>query len=218
MTAGDRAQAAGVAPDRGGALPRLVVATRNPDKFREIADLLAGIPFELESLLDHPGVPEIEETGATLRENAFIKAREASRALGLAAISDDSGLEVEALGGAPGVRSSRYAGEDVTYEDNWRLLLERMRDVPAGRRGARFACVAALVTVEGAEFAVEGEVRGEITREPRGTGGFGYDPVFFVPELGTTFAEAGLEAKQRLSHRARAFRGLRSALETGVAG
>lgn len=199
-------------------MKRLVIATRNPDKVVEIAGILAGCGWALESLLDHPELPEVEETGATLRENALLKARATAAALSLAAASDDSGLEVDALGGAPGVRSSRFAGENVTYADNVRLLLERMRGVPAGSRAARFACVAALVVPRPGESAfeeivVEGEVRGRITEEPRGEGGFGYDPVFFVPELGMTFAESGHAAKQRVSHRGRAFRALREELE-----
>lgn len=207
-------------------MKRLVVATGNRDKFREIAAILAGCGWALESLADHPHLPGVEETGETLRENALLKARAAARALGVAAVSDDSGLEVEALGGAPGVRSSRFAGENVTYADNNRLLLERMRGVPPASRGARFACVAALVIPRAPvdaggsaagpfeEVVVEGEVRGVITESLRGTHGFGYDPVFFVPELGMTFAEAGLDAKQRISHRARAFSAMREELET----
>jgi len=208
--------------------PVVAIATRNRDKLREILELLAGLPIVFTSFLDHPEVPEVMETGDTLRENALLKARAAARALGVPAVADDSGLEVRALGGAPGVLSSRFAGEAATYADNVRRLLEMMRAVPAGEREARFVCVAALVeppgagtgeggegrgTREGREAVVEGEVRGLITREPRGGRGFGYDPVFFVPELGRTFAEAETAEKQRTSHRARAFARVRELLE-----
>jgi len=195
---------------------RLVIATRNRHKFGEIAAILDGCGWAVESLDHHPGAPEVVETGETLRENALLKARAISAALGVPALSDDSGLEVDALGGEPGVRSARFAGEQATYADNNRLLLERMLGVPAPERGARFACVAALVLPPGheapREFVVEGEVRGAITETPRGEHGFGYDPVFFVPELGMTFAEAGLDAKQCVSHRARAFGAMRAVL------
>lgn len=197
---------------------KLVVATHNRDKYREIAAILAGLPLELTALFDHPGAVEPEETGATLSENALLKARAAAGALGLAAVADDSGLEVAALGGAPGVRSSRFAGENVSYADNCRLLLERMRGVPEGRRQARFVCVAALVDPAG-EIAVEGEVRGFIAGAPRGEHGFGYDPVFVVEGANRTMAELTPQEKERISHRGHAFRRLREAIVArGAAG
>lgn len=202
---------------------RLVVATHNRDKFREIAGLLAGLPLDLTALFDHAGAPETEETGATLAENALLKARAAAAALGVAAVADDSGLEVAALDGAPGVRSSRFAGENVSYADNNRLLIERLRGVPPERRQARFMCVAALVEPgaagePGRETVVEGEVRGIIAEAARGTHGFGYDPLFVVADSGRTMAELPLAEKQRISHRGQAFRRMREVIASRVAG
>ncbi|MDZ7374048.1 MAG: XTP/dITP diphosphatase [candidate division KSB1 bacterium] len=184
---------------------RIVVATRNRDKLREICELLDADRFEILGLDDVQGVPEVEEDGATLEENALKKARVAAQVTGLPALADDTGLEVEALGGAPGVYSSRYAGEGATYADNVRKLLNELRGVPFEQRRARFRCVVALVH-DGVEEVVEGTCPGVITEEPRGEGGFGYDPVFLVPEVGKTFAEMSLEEKNAVSHRGKAFR------------
>lgn len=180
-----------------------MLATANPDKAGEIAALLPG--FEL--LPRPPGVLEVEETGADLEDNARLKARALVRATGEAAVADDTGLEVAALGGAPGVRSARYAGEGATYADNVAKLLAALQGV-ADRR-ARFRTVALACFPDGRQVAAEGAVDGEITTEARGGAGFGYDPVFVPVEGdGRTFAEMTAEEKATVSHRGRAFRAL----------
>jgi XTP/dITP diphosphohydrolase len=167
-------------------------------------DLLAGIPFESVSLAEVPGASLPEETGDTYRANALLKARAGARQSGSIAIGDDSGLEVDALGGAPGVRSARYGGPGLDDAGRCRHLLGALRDVPASRRTARFRCVIAVVDPSGQEHVVEGVAEGLILEAPRGTGGFGYDPLFFFPPLGRTFAELSEEEKARVSHRGRA--------------
>ena len=191
---------------------RLVLATRNADKLVEIRGILGLRDGELKSLLDFPEFAEIEETGSTLEENALIKAVEGFRMTATPCIADDTGLEVDSLNGAPGVYSSRYAGENATYADNVRKLLAVMKDVPPEKRSARFRCVAAL-KAEGREEWVEGTCEGVILTERRGTGGFGYDPVFFVPEIGKTMAEMSPGEKNAISHRGRAFRKMAEALK-----
>lgn len=199
--------------------PVIVLATRNPGKLREIRGILSGVPVAVEGLDDLlrmpgvPVVPEIEETGATLEENAFIKARTVFRMTGLPAISDDSGLEVDALGGAPGVVSARYAGENVTYDDNNRKLLGALSGVPEGGRRARFRCVAAYAGPAG-ERAVEGRCGGRIALGRRGAGGFGYDPLFIPDGYDRTFAELPSDIKNAVSHRAEAFRRMAEYLRT----
>jgi len=183
---------------------RLLVATRNAGKLREVQARVHGL--EVVSLDDLPPMPEVEETEETLEGNARLKALAAARGSGLWSVSDDSGLFVDALGGAPGVRSSRYApGTDA---DRVRKLLREMDPVPDGRRGAAFRCVLALASPSGEVREARGECRGEILRVPRGSRGFGYDPVFLVPELGRTMAELTVEEKGRISHRARALEAL----------
>jgi XTP/dITP diphosphohydrolase len=192
---------------------KLVLATANPDKAREITEVLrdAGLPIEL---LPRPAdVDEVEETGATLEENARLKAVALCDATGLPALADDTGLEVDALGGAPGVRSARFAGDDVTYADNVAKLLEVLREVPAEARQARFATVAIARFPDGREVAAIGTVEGTIATEAHGDGGFGYDPVFTPDEGdGRTFAEMSAAEKHRVSHRGRAFRTLADGL------
>jgi XTP/dITP diphosphohydrolase len=192
---------------------KLVLATANPDKAREITDVLrdAGLPIEL---LPRPAdVDEVEETGATLEENARLKAVALCDATGLPALADDTGLAVDALGGAPGVRSARFAGDDVTYADNVAKLLEVLREVPPAERQARFATVAIARFPDGREVAAIGSVEGTIATEARGDGGFGYDPVFTPDEGdGRTFAEMSAAEKHRVSHRGRAFRTLADGL------
>lgn len=190
----------------------LVLGTRNRDKVRELAHSLLGCPVRLISVGELGDWPEVEETGETLEENSLLKARDAARRSGRLSLGDDTGLEVDALGGAPGVRSSRYAGEGVTYAENVAKLLQDLRDVPAERRTARFRCVAALVEPGGREACVEGVVEGRILDRRRGEGGFGYDPVFLAAETGLTFAEMGLEEKDAISHRGRALRAVREVL------
>jgi XTP/dITP diphosphohydrolase len=187
-----------------------ILATANPDKAREIAQILGD---RVELLPRPPDVPEVEETGATLVDNARLKARALVDATGLAALADDTGLEVAALGGAPGVYSARYAGPGATYADNVAKLLQELQGkVGAEQRRARFATAAVAAWPDGREVVAEGQVSGWIAPEPVGSGGFGYDPVF-IPEEGDgrTFAQLVDEdpaAKHRLSHRARAFNAL----------
>jgi XTP/dITP diphosphohydrolase len=192
---------------------QFVLATANPDKVREITAVLADAGVAIELLPRPTEVPEVDETGDTLEENARLKAEALCAVTGLPAIADDTGLEVDALGGAPGVRSARFAGEDATYADNVELLLRRLLDVPPPRRGARFATVALARWPDGREVAAFGDVVGTIATEPRGGEGFGYDPVF-VPEEGDgrTFAEMAPAEKHDLSHRGRAFRTLADGL------
>jgi XTP/dITP diphosphohydrolase len=200
------------------ARPRLVFATRNRGKVAELRQLLAGVEVEVLSLDDlDVTVPEVVEDGDTFAANAAKKAREVSRATGLPALADDSGLEVDALDGAPGVISARYAGEPSDDEANNDKLLAAMAGVPDERRGARFRAALALADVTGplgeAVLLAEGACEGQILHERRGDGGFGYDPLFYVPELGATFAEMGIGSKQDRSHRAQAMRALRPRLE-----
>ncbi|NPV28925.1 MAG: XTP/dITP diphosphatase [Firmicutes bacterium] len=193
-------------------MQKIVIASRNPGKISEFRELLADLPVKLLSLADFPGLPEIPETGSTLRENALLKARAVAAATGLVALADDSGLEVDHLGGAPGVRSSRFAGPGGDDEANNRKLLAALEGVSFDRRTARFRCVIAVVTPWGEEFLSEGVCEGRITFFPRGKSGFGYDPLFFVPSLGKTFAELGPQVKNQISHRARALRLARDVL------
>jgi XTP/dITP diphosphohydrolase len=190
-----------------------VLATANPDKAAEIVAVLhdAGAPVELAPRPET--ADEVEETGATLEENARLKAAALCAATGLPAIADDTGLEVDALGGAPGVYSARFAGPDATYADNVARLLERLAGVEAPRRTARFATVAVARWPDGREVAAIGEVDGTIAETPRGTNGFGYDPLFVPTEGdGRTFAEMSTAEKHALSHRGRAFRTLADGL------
>ncbi len=182
---------------------RLVIGTKNLGKLREARAVIAEVLPEIE-IVEDATWPDVAESGATLEENALIKARAVCAAMGLGAIADDTGLEVEALGGAPGVRSARYAGPDGDDAANRRLLLAELAD--HSRRAARFRTVVAVVSPEGEEATVEGVLEGTITQEERGSGGFGYDSVFEVD--GRTLAELDDEEKNRLSHRGRALRAL----------
>ena len=193
----------------------VVLATLNPGKVRELRRLLGDLPIELLSLVDIPGATLPPETGATYVENALIKARTAHRLTGLAALGDDSGLEVDALGGAPGLHSARFGGPGLDDAGRVTLLLERLRAVPAGKRTARFRGVIALVDEVGREHTVEGVAEGEIALAPRGAGGFGYDPVFFYPPLGRTFGELSDADRERVSHRGHAARAARDLLVAG---
>lgn len=189
---------------------RLVLATANPDKAREIEGLLGGAV----ELLPRPAeLAEVKETGTTLEENARLKAQAISAATGEAAVADDTGLEVDALDGRPGVYAARYAGEDATYADNVRKLLAELDGVVEADRRARFRTVAIVCFPDGREIVAEGSVRGFIALSPKGDRGFGYDPVFTpVGGGGRTYAEMSLDEKQGLSHRGRAFRSLAEAL------
>ncbi len=191
---------------------RVVLATLNPGKLRELARLLGDLPIELLSLADIPGATLPEETGRTYADNALLKARAAQRLTGCAALGDDSGLEVDALGGAPGVHSARFGGAGLDDAGRVALLLERLRAVPAAKRTARFRCVIALVDEGGGEHTVEGVAEGEIAAAPRGASGFGYDPVFYYPPRGRTFGELTEREKEGVSHRALAARAARALL------
>jgi XTP/dITP diphosphohydrolase len=187
-----------------GAPPALLIATTNAGKFSEFAQLLAALPLRLESLSNWPGAPIVSEEGTTHAANALHKAVSIARWSGRATLADDSGLEVDALGGAPGVLSARYAGVQQDPQANLHKLLRALDGVAAVQRSARFRCVLAVACPGGATLTAEGACEGRITDMPRGSGGFGYDPVFFSPELGMTFAEAPAQQKHRVSHRARA--------------
>ena len=191
---------------------KVVLATLNPGKVRELAHLLGDLPIELVSLADIPGAALPEETGTTYLENALLKAHAAARLTGRAALGDDSGLEVDALGGAPGLHSARFGGPGLDDAGRVALLLARLRDVPPARRGARFRCVIALVDEAGRERAVEGVAEGVIAEAPQGSRGFGYDPVFYYPPLGRTFGELTEYQKDGISHRALAARAARALL------
>jgi XTP/dITP diphosphohydrolase len=194
-------------------LMRFVLATANPDKVAEIAAILG----DTVTLLPRPtAVPDIHETGETLVDNARLKAKALVAATGMAAVADDTGLEVDALGGAPGVHSARYAGRNVSYADNVDKLLREMDGVVPAKRLARFRTVALVAFPDGSEIVAHGVVEGWIATETRGTGGFGYDPVFVPADAGGwTFAEMSLADKNTVSHRARAFRSLASMLMDG---
>ena len=197
---------------------RLVVATANIDKAREIRAVLANAGADVELVPSPDDIPEVEETATTLVDNARLKAVALRDATGLAAVADDTGLEVDALGGAPGVFSARFAGEDATYADNVKKLLSDVADVRRASRTARFRTAVVLAYPDGSELVAEGVVEGVITNEARGAGGFGYDSVFAPAGAGgRTFAELAPDHKHAISHRGRALRALAARLrEAGV--
>jgi len=182
----------------------IVLATRNEDKIKEIKKILVFLPVEFLSLKQFPHLPKINEDGKILKENALKKAKLVAKLTGKIALADDSGLEVEALNGAPGVFSSRFAGQGCTYAENNRKLLKLMKNVPSEKRNALFRCVLALATPFGKVKTVEGKIKGKISRRILGRYGFGYDPVFIVPSYGKTFAQLGPRIKNKISHRAQA--------------
>lgn len=184
----------------------ILIATANQGKVREIRDLVKDLPVEFVSLGDMGEVPEVVEDGLTFEENALKKARTMAAATGLVTIADDSGLCVDALDGRPGVLSARYGEHGSSDEDKCRLLLDELRDVPDWLRSARFVCVLALVTPNGEELVFRAACEGSITRELRGSSGFGFDPVFYYREAGRTFAEMDRESKNQVSHRGLALR------------
>jgi XTP/dITP diphosphohydrolase len=183
---------------------KLLIATTNKGKAREYEAMLQRIPFKLVTLSDENINIDVDENGSTYEANARLKALTYAKESGLLTLADDSGLEVDALGGGPGIRSARYAGKGVSDSDRNAYLLSKIKNVPGKGRGARFVCVIALATPEGKIDIFEGECRGLITNAPRGANGHGYDPVFYVPELEKTMAELTMEEKNRVSHRARA--------------
>lgn len=182
----------------------VIIATNNPGKFKEFRELFNGLPYRLLSLKDFPHI-DIVEDGSTFDENAIIKAKAVAENTGHWAMADDSGLEVLALDGKPGVYSARYAGEKATDEENLQKLLKEMEGIPWQQRQARFACSLALAGPGGELTVVQGFLEGYIDTEARGEHGFGYDPAFFLPDFGFTLGQIGQAEKNHLSHRARAF-------------
>ncbi len=183
-------------------MKQIVLATNNEHKIEEISFILRDLPISVLSKKDFNNFPDIEETGKTLEENAILKAKGIYEATNVISIADDSGLEVPALGGRPGVMSARYAGEGCSFEDNNRKLLKELEGVPENERTATFRCVIAICFGEDDIELVQGKVTGKITTEIRGEQGFGYDPVFFLPFYQKTFAELPPEEKNKISHRA----------------
>jgi XTP/dITP diphosphohydrolase len=195
---------------------RLAIASRNAHKLRELGRICADWPVAWVTADEHEGPwPEVEEPHDTYRENALTKAREVAAALGLPAIADDSGIEVDALGGGPGSRSARFAGEDATDAENLTKLIETIVATAPERRAARYRCVAAIVWPDGTELSAEGVCEGALVAVPRGTRGFGYDPVFVPQDSSRTMAELADGEKDAISHRGRAFRALRELLTAG---
>jgi len=190
----------------------LVLATRNPHKGAELVALLSDLGIRIRTLAEFPDAPEVAEDGQTCEANAVKKAQAIMQHTGRTAVADDTGLEVDALGGRPGVHAARYAGPNATYEDNWRKLLRELEGVPRERRRACFITVAAIARPSAKVEVVDGVLEGLIAEEPAGIQGFGYDPVFFVPEAGKTLAELTADEKNRISHRARALAKVRNML------
>ncbi|MBN1254020.1 MAG: XTP/dITP diphosphatase [Deltaproteobacteria bacterium] len=190
----------------------IVVASANSGKLREIKESFKGMDIQVLSLKDFPTLPPVEEDGRTFRANALKKARAVAQQTGRLTIADDSGLEVDYLQGKPGVHSARFAGEEASDADNNRKLLGLLKGIPPSQRGAAFRCVIAIADPTGKESWVEGECKGVIGEHARGTQGFGYDPLFIIPELGKTLAELPLEEKNRISHRGKALAALKEVL------
>jgi XTP/dITP diphosphohydrolase len=194
--------------------PRIAIASKNAHKLRELGRICADWPVGWVTVETHDpaAFPDVDETGATYLENALLKARAVTEALGVPAIADDSGIEADALGGKPGPRSARFAGETASDDDNLRALLGALKGVPAGGRSARYRCVAAIAHPDGSVAHVEGVCEGVLRSKPVGSGGFGYDPIFEPVGWDVTMAELTDGEKDRISHRGRAFRELREVL------
>ena len=195
---------------------RIAIASRNAHKLREIGRICADWPVEWLTVEDHEGPwPDVEETGSTYLENALLKARAGATALGEPALADDSGIEVDALGGRPGPRSARFAGEGATDERNLEELIRALKGVPGAGRTARYRCIAVLAFPDGPEVHAEGICEGILVTKPRGEGGFGYDPIFVPAGWDRTMAELPDEEKDRISHRGKALRALEETLKAG---
>ena len=192
---------------------KIVLATHNRDKYAEMAAILSDYPIDLLTLENFPEIDEIIEDGNTLEENALIKARTVYEMTNIPAWADDTGLEVDALNGEPGIYSARYAGENCNYSDNVTKLLKNMEKIPAEKRTARFQTVIAFVG-DKMELVSEGIVEGKITTEPKGVGGFGYDPVFYVSEQGKTYSEMNMTEKNQISHRRKAIQNMIKLLQS----
>lgn len=193
---------------------KLILATSNKDKAREIAEILEGTPFVVTTMNEEGFDPDIVEDGKTFEENALIKARAVHvLAKGAYVMADDSGLCIDALDGAPGIYSARFCGEDSTYPEKFAKIFEMLKDVPEEKRTAKFVCSIAVVRPDGSEFTVRGEVCGVLHEKPMGDGGFGYDPIFYVPEFGMTTAQMTKEQKNSISHRGKASRAMAEKLK-----
>ena len=193
---------------------KLILATSNKDKAREIAEILDGTPFVVTTMKEEGFDPDIVEDGKTFEENALIKARAVhSLAKGAYVMADDSGLCIDALDGAPGIYSARFCGEDSTYPEKFAKIFEMLKDVPEEKRTAKFVCSIAVVRPDGSEFTVRGEICGVLHEKPMGDGGFGYDPIFYVPEFGMTTAQMTKEQKNSISHRGKASRAMAEKLK-----
>jgi XTP/dITP diphosphohydrolase len=195
----------------------LVLATRNHNKVIELVALLGDLGIKIRTLDEFPDAPDVVEDGDTCEANAVKKARAIAESTGLPAVADDTGLEVDALGGRPGVYAARYAGEDATYEDNCQKLLRELTGVPREQRTARFLTVAAIALPSDGIRVAQGTLEGVIAEEASGTLGFGYDPVFLIPELGKTLAQLSADQKNTISHRAKAFAKMREMLSASSA-
>lgn len=193
-------------------MPKLVLATGNKNKVRELQELLADLPFTVLTIEEYPGLVMPEEDQTTFAGNAALKAEAVSLFSGELALADDSGLEVDALGGRPGVYSARYAGEEGNYAANNRLLLQELKGLPPEQRAARFVCAIAITISGDQTYIIEEDCPGIITQEPKGEDGFGYDPLFFYPPASLTFAEMSAAEKNQVSHRARALKRARELL------
>ncbi len=196
---------------------QIVLATRNQHKKQELVALLSGLDITIRTLDDFPEAPEVVEDGETCEANAMKKAVEIARFTGLPAVADDTGLEVDSLGGRPGAFAARYAGEHATYDDNCRKLLHELSEIPPAQRGARFVTVAAIAFPGGKTLSAKGELEGVIAESIVGSNGFGYDPVFILPEYNQTLGQLPPEVKNRISHRARAFAQARTLLQQAMA-
>ncbi len=200
-----------------GSRAKILLATRNPGKVREIGAILGDLDINVVSLADFPDVPEVVEDGTTFFENAYKKAKEVSEATGMMVLSDDSGLQVDALGGRPGVYSARYSGKEGDDAANNAKLLKELEGVPEEKRTARFKCVMVLYHPSGKWISAEGTCEGRIALKPAGSGGFGYDPIFYMEQYGKTMAELPPEEKNRISHRAEALKALKRRLREFLA-
>ena len=196
---------------------KLILATSNKDKAREIAEILEGTPFVVTTMKEEGFDPDIVEDGKTFEENALIKARTVhALAKGAYVMADDSGLCIDALDGAPGIYSARFCGENSTYPEKFAKIFEMLKDVPEEKRTAKFVCSIAVVRPDGSEFTVRGEVCGVLHEKPMGDGGFGYDPIFYVPEFGMTTAQMTKEQKNSISHRGKASRAMAEKLKADL--
>jgi XTP/dITP diphosphohydrolase len=196
---------------------KLILATSNKDKAREIAEILSDTPFVVTTMKEEGYDPDIVEDGKTFEENALIKARTVhALAEGAYVMADDSGLCIDALDGAPGIYSARFCGEDSTYPEKFAKIFEMLKDVPEEKRTAKFVCSIAVVRPDGSEFTVRGEICGVLHEKPMGDGGFGYDPIFYVPEFGMTTAQMTKEQKNSISHRGKASRAMAEKLKADL--